>query len=148
MRLEKEIERAHEKGWRQEYPSKLSFICGNKLVLPPSQYIATYDGSHPRLLYIGTEGVVVKGLSDLLIGLLPAFFPCNMEEFYYSYSLTNSILTLHELFNKKRLLSTQDERQRRLAEVPEAIPDTEESKRDEFGVAASNHLEENKGSKP
>lgn len=41
MRLEKEIERAHEKGWRQEYPSKLSFICGNKLVLPPSQYIAT-----------------------------------------------------------------------------------------------------------
>jgi hypothetical protein len=73
MRLEKEIERAHEKGWRQE---------------------------------------------------------------------------LHELFNKKRLLSTQDERQRRLAEVPEAIPDTEESKRDEFGVAASNHLEENKGSKP
>uniref|UniRef100_A0A0D9YIB5 GYF domain-containing protein n=1 Tax=Oryza glumipatula TaxID=40148 RepID=A0A0D9YIB5_9ORYZ len=30
-------------------------------------------------------------------------------------------------------------------EVPEAIPDTEESKRDEFGVAASNHLEENKG---
>ncbi|XP_052144413.1 zinc finger CCCH domain-containing protein 44-like isoform X1 [Oryza glaberrima] len=70
MRLEKEIERAHEKGWRQE---------------------------------------------------------------------------LHELFNKKRLLSTQDERQRRLAEVPEAIPDTGESKRDEFGVAASNHLEENKG---
>uniref|UniRef100_A0A0D3EX37 GYF domain-containing protein n=1 Tax=Oryza barthii TaxID=65489 RepID=A0A0D3EX37_9ORYZ len=30
-------------------------------------------------------------------------------------------------------------------EVPEAIPDTGESKRDEFGVAASNHLEENKG---
>ncbi|KAF0917687.1 hypothetical protein E2562_021192 [Oryza meyeriana var. granulata] len=71
MRLEKEIERAHEKGWRQE---------------------------------------------------------------------------MHDLINKKQLLSTQAERQRRLAEVPEAIPDIEEErKEDEFEVASRNHLEENKG---
>ncbi|XP_015698055.1 zinc finger CCCH domain-containing protein 44-like isoform X2 [Oryza brachyantha] len=71
MRLEKEIERAHEKGWRQE---------------------------------------------------------------------------MHDLINKKQLLSTQAERQRRLAEVPEAIQEIEERKEDEFVFAASKHLEETKGS--
>ncbi|KAG8054484.1 hypothetical protein GUJ93_ZPchr0001g29949 [Zizania palustris] len=46
----------------------------------------------------------------------------------------------------KRLLSTQAERQRRLAEIPEAIPDIEEGKKeDEFEVAGGNHFEGNKG---
>ncbi|KAG8054462.1 hypothetical protein GUJ93_ZPchr0001g29565 [Zizania palustris] len=46
----------------------------------------------------------------------------------------------------KRLLSTQAERQRRLAEIPEAIPDIEEGKKeDEIEVAGGNHFEGNKG---
>ncbi|KAL5228425.1 hypothetical protein ABZP36_016690 [Zizania latifolia] len=73
VRLVKLIERAHEKGWRQEYPFQID--------------------------------------SD----------------------------------DHKRLLSTQAERQRRLAEIPEAIPDIEEGrKEDEFEVAGSNHFEGNK----
>jgi len=53
---------------------------------------------------------------------------------------------LEELLHQKELLSTPAERQRRLEEVPEIIPDTEyEEKETELGVAASNSSRENGG---
>ncbi|XP_025817128.1 uncharacterized protein At5g08430-like isoform X2 [Panicum hallii] len=52
---------------------------------------------------------------------------------------------LEELMHQKELLSTPAERQRRLEEVPEIIPDTEyEEKENELGVAASNSSRENR----
>jgi len=48
--------------------------------------------------------------------------------------------------DQKKLLSTPAERQRRLEEVPEIIPDTEyEEKETELGVAASNSSRGNRG---
>ena len=48
--------------------------------------------------------------------------------------------------DQKKLLSTPAERQRRLEEVPEIIPDTEyEEKETELGVAASNFSRGNRG---
>uniref|UniRef100_K3XRM7 Uncharacterized protein n=1 Tax=Setaria italica TaxID=4555 RepID=K3XRM7_SETIT len=52
----------------------------------------------------------------------------------------------HELLQRKKLLSTPAERQRRLEEIPEIVPDTEyEEKETKLEVATSNSSQENRG---
>lgn len=44
---------------------------------------------------------------------------------------------MHEYIDKRQLLRTPSERQRLLEEVPQVIPETEDSKNTEFVVAAA-----------
>jgi hypothetical protein len=61
-------------------------------------------------------------------------------------SLTHSFPTMVELLDQKKLLNTPAERQRRLEEVPEIVPDTGYGEKEtELQVAASNSSQENRG---
>lgn len=60
--------------------------------------------------------------------------------------MTRYFLTMEELLQRKKLLSTPAERQRRLEEIPEIVADTEyEEKKTELEVATGNSSQENRG---
>jgi hypothetical protein len=61
------------------------------------------------------------------------------------FSLTDSRFTFYDLSCRKKVLSTPVERQRRLEEIPEIIPDAEESKDSETEPAASGPVQGDQG---
>jgi hypothetical protein len=61
------------------------------------------------------------------------------------FSLTDSFSTIYDLSYQKKLLSTPAERQRRLEEIREVIPDAEESKDPEIESAASDPVQGDQG---
>ncbi|KAF8664040.1 hypothetical protein HU200_054947 [Digitaria exilis] len=127
VRLEKNIDRAQNKGLRVEYP----FQTDNHVLIN---------------LYFSIFFTVIL-LSYFTISTLVVHFVRTIAQTSHRVSsLTHSFLTMDELLHRKKLLSTPAERQRRLEEVPEIVPETEyEEKETELEVAASNSSQENRG---
>lgn len=123
QRLEKEIERAHEKGWRQEYPFHINWwSCSNKLIM-----LVIYRGCLIFLFYYCQPISWNSGKKVLQF-------------------LDWSCFTMLDLLYQKKVLSTPAERQRRLEEVPEVAPDTEEERKEtESEAAASKPIQGNRG---
>uniref|UniRef100_A0A0D9V8P0 GYF domain-containing protein n=1 Tax=Leersia perrieri TaxID=77586 RepID=A0A0D9V8P0_9ORYZ len=94
-----------------------------------------------KISMLSEEDIEEDECNDFLLSAKKEFFKrptvADLEE---------KAANVHADIVNHQILSTQAERQRRLAEVPEAIPDTEEErKEEEFEVAEINHLQENKG---
>ncbi|TKW18109.1 hypothetical protein SEVIR_5G410900v4 [Setaria viridis] len=69
-----------------------------------------------------------------------------IAEFEEKVATVHRDIVNHELLQRKKLLSTPAERQRRLEEIPEIVPDTEyEEKETKLEVATSNSSQENRG---
>jgi hypothetical protein len=123
-RLEKEINLAHEKGWHKEYPLQIDTD------------IMSWENNSAWYLD------VVFWFSFTNFNT----FPLNRNKFSIMISsLTDLFATMGELMDKKKLLSTPAERQRRHEVVREIVADVEDEKETKLKITAGNSCQVNTG---